>query len=161
MVASEKGVLCPGVGGDRKRQKMSLRVFVVSVHRVAGPPGVCMSVFRSPLENEFVSFLRKFSRQERAEKTLKELDTERRALRMEFDAFREELSLLKSDPKATKEDVAAVVSRLAELWSRLDENEAKLIVEYQTNWYRDWETDRKSTRLNSSHSAKSRMPSSA
>ena len=30
-----------------------------------------------------------------------------------------------------------------------------------TVWYRDWETDRKSTRLNSSHSAKSRMPSSA
>ena len=30
-----------------------------------------------------------------------------------------------------------------------------------TNKYRDWETDRKSTRLNSSHSAKSRMPSSA
>ena len=27
--------------------------------------------------------------------------------------------------------------------------------------YREWETDRKSTRLNSSHSAKSRMPSSA
>ena len=32
----------------------------------------------------------------------------------------------------------------------------------QVSWgYRDWETDRKSTRLNSSHSAKSRMPSSA
>ena len=30
-----------------------------------------------------------------------------------------------------------------------------------SKWYRDWETDRKSTRLNSSHSAKSRMPSSA
>ena len=30
-----------------------------------------------------------------------------------------------------------------------------------TKAYRDWETDRKSTRLNSSHSAKSRMPSSA
>ena len=30
-----------------------------------------------------------------------------------------------------------------------------------TTMYRDWETDRKSTRLNSSHSAKSRMPSSA
>ena len=29
------------------------------------------------------------------------------------------------------------------------------------DYYRDWETDRKSTRLNSSHSAKSRMPSSA
>ena len=31
----------------------------------------------------------------------------------------------------------------------------------EADWYRDWETDRKSTRLNSSHSAKSRMPSSA
>ena len=30
-----------------------------------------------------------------------------------------------------------------------------------TDMYRDWETDRKSTRLNSSHSAKCRMPSSA
>ena len=28
-------------------------------------------------------------------------------------------------------------------------------------YYRDWETDRKSTRLNSSHSRASRMPSSA
>ena len=33
--------------------------------------------------------------------------------------------------------------------------------ELQALGYRDWETDRKSTRLNSSHSAKSRMPSSA
>ena len=32
---------------------------------------------------------------------------------------------------------------------------------YVCKFYRDWETDRKSTRLNSSHSAKSRMPSSA
>ena len=30
-----------------------------------------------------------------------------------------------------------------------------------THGYRDWETDRKSTRLNSSHSGESRMPSSA
>ena len=29
------------------------------------------------------------------------------------------------------------------------------------NLYRDWETDRKSTRLNSSHRSLSRMPSSA
>ena len=48
------------------------------------------------------------------------------------------------------------------------EAEAKTAVE---NWkiavkdreyaYRDWETDRKSTRLNSSHITRSRMPSSA
>ena len=39
-------------------------------------------------------------------------------------------------------------------------NELKTKLEEETK-YRDWETDRKSTRLNSSHSAKSRMPSSA
>ena len=47
-------------------------------------------------------------------------------------------------------------------WLRLDEDffdrDEMLIIE---SIYRDWETDRKSTRLNSSHSAKSRMPSSA
>ena len=32
---------------------------------------------------------------------------------------------------------------------------------YHAHLYRDWETDRKSTRLNSSHSGESRMPSSA
>ena len=34
-------------------------------------------------------------------------------------------------------------------------------IQFMRDRYRDWETDRKSTRLNSSHSAKSRMPSSA
>ena len=33
--------------------------------------------------------------------------------------------------------------------------------EKDNSLYRDWETDRKSTRLNSSHSGESRMPSSA
>ena len=37
----------------------------------------------------------------------------------------------------------------------------KYLIFHDTTSYRDWETDRKSTRLNSSHSAKSRMPSSA
>ena len=32
---------------------------------------------------------------------------------------------------------------------------------FDMSLYRDWETDRKSTRLNSSHSGESRMPSSA
>ena len=32
---------------------------------------------------------------------------------------------------------------------------------YMAQTYRDWETDRKSTRLNSSHRSLSRMPSSA
>ena len=39
--------------------------------------------------------------------------------------------------------------------------ERKAAVQGRDAMYRDWETDRKSTRLNSSHSAKSRMPSSA
>ena len=45
--------------------------------------------------------------------------------------------------------------------SGLDKLIHYFIMEAKENPYRDWETDRKSTRLNSSHSAKSRMPSSA
>ena len=41
-----------------------------------------------------------------------------------------------------------------------DSEKDTLIVKYDGK-YRDWETDRKSTRLNSSHSGESRMPSSA
>ena len=59
---------------------------------------------------------------------------------------------------------AAECERLTE-WSdkdkilyRTPDIKLKSIIERE---YRDWETDRKSTRLNSSHSAKSRMPSSA
>ena len=37
----------------------------------------------------------------------------------------------------------------------------QLIKKLDVSWYRDWETDRKSTRLNSSHSGESRMPSAA
>ena len=55
----------------------------------------------------------------------------------------------------------------------IDFIEALEVIEYQENLkknkkksfvrraYRDWETDRKSTRLNSSHRSLSRMPSSA
>ena len=39
---------------------------------------------------------------------------------------------------------------------------AQIGIKWQKHfYYRDWETDRKSTRLNSSHSGESRMPSSA
>ena len=50
------------------------------------------------------------------------------------------------------------VSDLRDLYEAKKE---ALSMEEQKHAYRDWETDRKSTRLNSSHSAKSRMPSSA
>ena len=47
----------------------------------------------------------------------------------------------------------------------LDENDpdvlADVLVDEYAGRYRDWETDRKSTRLNSSHEIPSRMPSSA
>ena len=46
--------------------------------------------------------------------------------------------------------------KLSEVTESSKENNQLLLL-----CYRDWETDRKSTRLNSSHSAKSRMPSSA
>ena len=40
-------------------------------------------------------------------------------------------------------------------------DQCKIILETTKTKYRDWETDRKSTRLNSSHEIPSRMPSSA
>ena len=43
----------------------------------------------------------------------------------------------------------------------LKENGHKVILLDVLIGYRDWETDRKSTRLNSSHITRSRMPSSA
>ena len=46
-------------------------------------------------------------------------------------------------------------------WGEDEEADNDGTVVYIEEGYRDWETDRKSTRLNSSHSAKSRMPSSA
>ena len=50
----------------------------------------------------------------------------------------------------------------SQLAQYLEDNFNKnLSLDYVLLRYRDWETDRKSTRLNSSHSAKSRMPSSA
>ena len=42
-----------------------------------------------------------------------------------------------------------------------DEEREQLFLNKIVNRYRDWETDRKSTRLNSSHITRSRMPSSA
>ena len=63
------------------------------------------------------------------------------------------------DPNNTKKPVKdkPVVSE-----DMASKERAALILEgVGTAIYRDWETDRKSTRLNSSHSAKSRMPSSA
>ena len=46
----------------------------------------------------------------------------------------------------------------------VDELDSDALKHYVKIWeepYRDWETDRKSTRLNSSHITRSRMPSSA
>ena len=48
-----------------------------------------------------------------------------------------------------------------ELLDELCNDELDHYMSITSRGYRDWETDRKSTRLNSSHSAKSRMPSSA
>ena len=45
--------------------------------------------------------------------------------------------------------------------AKYEDSKYDYVYGWDTAAYRDWETDRKSTRLNSSHSAKSRMPSSA
>ena len=47
------------------------------------------------------------------------------------------------------------------VWDKYKNDDKEFCIRIAPPPYRDWETDRKSTRLNSSHSAKSRMPSSA
>ena len=55
-------------------------------------------------------------------------------------------------PEALKKKLREEVNKKHPNWS---EERKNAVV------YRDWETDRKSTRLNSSHITRSRMPSSA
>ena len=47
------------------------------------------------------------------------------------------------------------------IWAKDEKNWRGAAKPIYKGSYRDWETDRKSTRLNSSHSGESRMPSSA
>ena len=68
----------------------------------------------------------------------------------------------KTDKTATPCEVG--VAELDLRYSKLREHvpyEPLLVNEYPDGAYCDWETDRKSTRLNSSHRSLSRMPSSA
>ena len=83
----------------------------------------------------------------------------------------------KAKKEAEKEAERVVVSEVEKAVSligqenikqiKLIDNKIVIVCEVNTNLealsvrYRDWETDRKSTRLNSSHSGESRMPSSA
>ena len=67
-----------------------------------------------------------------------------------------------SQRKVNEEEAKAIPTEILQGWEKLvKEGKALINQREQTEAYRDWETDRKSTRLNSSHSAKSRMPSSA
>ena len=63
--------------------------------------------------------------------------------------------------KAIKVDGAQTILAAAGCGPNTVKEVEAYIEKHSTTKYRDWETDRKSTRLNSSHSAKSRMPSSA
>ena len=53
------------------------------------------------------------------------------------------------------------VTELADTVWQEDDEELTVALSHPPGEYRDWETDRKSTRLNSSHLKLSRMPSSA
>ena len=62
----------------------------------------------------------------------------------------------------TMSERQAVLQQLASEKSELTKYAETMLAEQQSAPnYRDWETDRKSTRLNSSHITRSRMPSSA
>ena len=64
---------------------------------------------------------------------------------------------LKENPRNVKDHEIPTVTASISRFGVID----PIVVDARTWRYRDWETDRKSTRLNSSHSGESRMPSSA
>ena len=67
-----------------------------------------------------------------------------------------------ADAKYVMEELMAKIDNDLQIYNERGKQKIlELIDESKGVDYRDWETDRKSTRLNSSHSAKSRMPSSA
>ena len=73
----------------------------------------------------------------------------------------------KTNAEATAQNMENLVGssidlaqKIAEI-GRTKQEKKNLEVTYVKTKYRDWETDRKSTRLNSSHRSLSRMPSSA
>ena len=67
-----------------------------------------------------------------------------------------------SDPKYGNFKKETLADTLSEAnWSTHSVLWILIALVFMIGEYRDWETDRRSTRLNSSHSAKSRMPSSA
>ena len=65
---------------------------------------------------------------------------------------------IKSNPKNI---IFATLTFSEESLKKLEYDEKEPNKAPQKATYRDWETDRKSTRLNSSHRSLSRMPSSA
>ena len=66
--------------------------------------------------------------------------------------FDQEAVKEKDHPDGRKQTVRLATDRFKAIGNTYQDNE---------HAYRDWETDRKSTRLNSSHITRSRMPSSA
>ena len=58
-------------------------------------------------------------------------------------------------------NLAAAIGVAVAAMSAIEVSVVNNVREFNSLAYRDWETDRKSTRLNSSHRSLSRMPSSA
>ena len=79
---------------------------------------------------------------------------EKRAAQAAATANANALAMSKDQIELAKQELAFQKEQYADWTNIYGDMQANL-------GYRDWETDRKSTRLNSSHSAKTRMPSSA
>ena len=66
----------------------------------------------------------------------------------------------KNELIVSRTDLKGIISYANETFAEISGYSVEELIGKLHN-YRDWETDRKSTRLNSSHITRSRMPSSA
>ena len=86
--------------------------------------------------------------------SLRQVRMSERKNEAEINLLNTQADALKAEAGKNKEETQTIIDK--RVWEVKQE-----MFKGWKGFYRDWETDRKSTRLNSSHSAKSSMPSSA
>ena len=88
---------------------------------------------------------------------------DKKSIQKTFDINKQIAKIMKILKKYTfiKDEKKLLLAELKKIADRKNEPNRHKISSNRYPAYRDWETDRKSTRLNSSHRSLSRMPSSA
>ena len=95
------------------------------------------------------------------EATLKQLNLENTVLQTLINQALLQNFAEENEMRVSDEEVASKIASMEPFQKNGKFDKEQYVMALKNATYRDWETDRKSTRLNSSHITRSRMPSSA